>query len=152
MTHLRIGFDSQRGAAFSARLAEEAAESRRPERLTTPEEREAARFAAERSMTLTRSWTRGALAVACAEHDAKPGVHCFRSRLSGVQGICGARYAAGSARPVADPLVEPELIDLAQAARNAERDSRIREAARAAAQRRHPNRHPATHVRAEAAR
>lgn len=81
-----------------------------------------------RSLRVSLARINGALAVACTEHDAAPGAYCFGAPGSGVRAFCGARYACGVRAEALRKTHRPEeLADLAQAARNAHRDSRIRE-------------------------
>ena len=79
-----------------------------------------------------------ALATRCDDHDAKPGTHCWGSRLSGVTGICNERYLRGLRGPVS---ARPTAVA-----------ARIPDAARIALERRHPNRHPVRPAKTEAAR
>jgi hypothetical protein len=98
-------------------------------------ERTAREQARDRQMSLatieeSRRRVVSALALACDDHHAQPGDHCWGSAVSGVQGICIDRYrrglrglpeAANSATK--DPA---SLAPYATAVRNAQRDARLR--------------------------
>jgi len=62
----------------------------------------------------------GAFAVRCEAHDAAPGSPCWGSRLSGVYGLCQARYTVGiaAASRARFPLsLEDDLAERARIAR-----------------------------------
>lgn len=81
-----------------------------------------------RGLRLSRTWINEALWARCSEHGAAPGVFCFGGALSGVHGLCRARYDRGVAAAARHGVVKPEeLASFAQAARNAQYDARARQ-------------------------
>lgn len=79
-----------------------------------------------RSLRLSRARIDGALGVRCTEHDVAPGVACFGGSLSGVRGLCRARYECGAVSVGRSTFRPEELARLAEAARNAQQHARAR--------------------------
>ncbi|HTL42446.1 MAG TPA: hypothetical protein VL294_13325 [Pseudolysinimonas sp.] len=59
----------------------------------TPEERRFERWFAQTSVAGARARIDALLALACVEHDARPGQPCWGDRASGVRGFCSTRYS-----------------------------------------------------------
>ena len=137
MTAIPVRTTQARLDALSANLAAE------PRTRQTPEERREAEAFAARSLAQTRARAEGALAVPCAEHNARSGQFCWDDPDNGVRGFCRDRYLVGVSSPLyprqpRDPQsASDDLADRAQAIRYAQRDMRYRERL---AERRHVNR------------
>ncbi|MGE3194110.1 MAG: hypothetical protein AB7K08_11660 [Microbacteriaceae bacterium] len=145
MFQTRTHASTYRGAA-AQRHEREADQASTPLPPQTDAQAQAESVLVTQSLRTTRARLAGALDRECVEHSARRGVYCWQTD-SGVRAICLARYVSGAGSParLAPPGFD-YIAEIAAAARNAQRDARLR------LQVRHPNRHHISTPSAEVAR